>query len=89
MKRPALVAGLLLISLGLGLIVVGGIWKVPMDLPWQQWKRAIAPTHLAWMAGVAACLAGLLLVVRDLISAAASADIENRSSDQNSSNPDA
>ena len=64
MKRTKLL-GLLLTLVGLALIMIGGLWKPATALRWNQWKHQIAPTHLAWMAGLASCAFGLILILKD------------------------
>jgi hypothetical protein len=57
--------GFLFTLVGLTLIMIGGLWKPATGLVWNQWKARIAPVHLAWMAGLAFCAFGLILVLRD------------------------
>jgi hypothetical protein len=65
MKRFGFRVGLVLNLAGLTMVIVGGILKPPIALPWNQWKSAAAPTHLLWMGGLAMCTAGVILIVRD------------------------
>jgi len=78
MKRHRFLSGLLLSLAGLAIIVVAGMWKPPINLPWNQWKARIAPVHLAWMAGSAICALGLILILSDTFSASAAIDSAER-----------
>ena len=66
MKRSKFSFSIWLVLLGFAIIAIAGIWKPPQFLPYHQWKHRIAPVHLAWMAGLVLCVAGLLLLLRDV-----------------------
>jgi len=67
MKRSKFSFSILLVLLGVAIIGIAGIWKPVQFLPYHQWKNRIAPVHLAWMAGLILCVAGLLLLLRDAL----------------------
>ena len=66
MRRTTLI-GLLLALVGLVLIMIGGLWKPTALVGWPQWRNRMAPVHLAWMAGLASCAFGLILLLRDTV----------------------
>lgn len=67
MKKAKLTLGLLLALLGVAVTVIGGILKPGSVLPYSNWKARNAPSHLAWMGGLAVCTAGILLILREIL----------------------
>jgi len=66
MKKSWFSPGLLLSLAGLIVVIVGGILKPPTGTPWAQWKNASAPSNLLWMVGLPMCVAGIILILRDI-----------------------